>query len=117
MISSIAIAACFLAFSSKDAKLNFFSCFCNWAGIVSNIFSTFKFNSSACFLISKNQITSRHNIIPIEVKSGDRYTYSSLKKIKNKYKDYIDDSIIINTKDLKVEDNILYLPIYMTILL
>ena len=69
------------------------------------------------FLISKNQITSRHNIIPIEVKSGDRYTYSSLKKIKNKYKDYIDDSIIINTKDLKVEDNILYLPIYMTILL
>ena len=39
------------------------------------------------FLISKNTITSKHNIIPIEVKSGDRYTYSSLNKLKNKYKD------------------------------
>lgn len=69
------------------------------------------------FLISKNKITSKHNIIPIEVKSGDRYTYTSLKKLKDKYKDYLDDPIIIHTKDLKVEDNILYLPIYMTILL
>ena len=29
------------------------------------------------------------NNIPIEVKSGDRYTYSSLDKMKIKYKDYI----------------------------
>ena len=29
------------------------------------------------FLISSNQITSKHNIIPIEVKSSKRYTYSS----------------------------------------
>jgi len=69
------------------------------------------------FLISKNSITSKHNIIPIEVKSGDRYTYSSLNKLRDKYKDYIDQPIIIHTKDLKIEDNILYLPIYMTSLL
>ena len=69
------------------------------------------------FLISKNTITSKHNIIPIEVKSGDRYTYSSLNKLKEKYKDYIDKPIIIHTKDLKVNDDILYLPIYMTTLL
>ena len=69
------------------------------------------------FLISKNKITSKHNIIPIEVKSGDRYTYSSLKKLNDKYKDYLDKSIIIHTKDLKEENGILYLPIYMTTLL
>ena len=69
------------------------------------------------FLISKDIITSKHNIIPIEVKSGDRYTYSSLNKLKNKYKDFIDKPIIIHTKDLKIENDILYLPIYMTTLL
>ena len=53
------------------------------------------------FIISADKITSRHNIIPIEVKSGDRYTFTSLKKLKNKYSDYLDKSIIIHTKDLK----------------
>ena len=62
-------------------------------------------------------ITSKQNIIPIEVKPGERYTYSSLNKLRSKYKDYIDRPIIIHTKDLKIEDDILYLPIYMTSLL
>ena len=69
------------------------------------------------FLISKSKITSKHNIIPIEVKSGDRYTYASLNKLRDKYNDYLDKPIIIHTKDLKVENDILYLPIYMTALL
>lgn len=69
------------------------------------------------FLISKNSITSRHNIIPIEVKSGNRYTYTSLNKLKNKYKDYIAKPIIIHTKDLREENDVLYIPIYMTSLL
>ena len=69
------------------------------------------------FLISNDKITSKHNIIPIEVKSGERYTYSSLSKIINKYKDYLGKPIIIHTKDLKEENGILYLPIYMTDLL
>lgn len=69
------------------------------------------------FLLQKHSITSKHNIIPIEVKSGERYTYTSLNKLKNKYKDYIDKPIIIHTKDLKVENDIIYLPIYMTGLL
>lgn len=41
------------------------------------------------FLIAKSKITSKHNITPIEVKSGKNYTYSSLNKFKNKYKDYL----------------------------
>ena len=69
------------------------------------------------FLISVDKITSRHNIIPIEVKSGDRYTFTSLKKLKNKYNDYLDKSIIIHTKDLKEDNDIIYIPIYMTALL
>ncbi len=69
------------------------------------------------FLIAKSNITSKHNITPIEVKSGKNYTYSSLNKFKNKYKDYLNKSIIIHQEDLKEENGILYLPIYMTELL
>lgn len=69
------------------------------------------------FLILNNKITSKHNIIPIEVKSGDRYTFSSISKFVTKYNDYLGNPIIIHTKDLKIQDNILYLPVYMTGLL
>lgn len=69
------------------------------------------------FLISKDKITSKHNIIPIEVKSGERYTFSSLNKLMKKYKEYLGQSIIIHAKDLKEENGILYIPLYMTPLL
>ncbi len=69
------------------------------------------------FLISDNRITSKHNIIPIEVKSGERYTFSSISKLISKYNDYLGKPIIIHTKDLKNEDEILYIPVYMTGLL
>ena len=69
------------------------------------------------FIISKNKITSKHNIVPIEVKSGSRYTFSSLTKFKNKYHDYLDKPIIIHTKDLLDDSDYLYLPVYMTCLL
>ena len=69
------------------------------------------------FLISKDLITSKHNIVPIEVKSGDRYTFTSLNKLNNKYKEYLAQGIILHTKDLKEEEGVLYLPLYMTPLL
>ena len=69
------------------------------------------------FLISSDKVTSKHNIIPIEVKSGKRYTFSSLIKLNNKYKEYLGESIVIHTKDLRAENGILYIPIYMTGLL
>ena len=69
------------------------------------------------FLISKDLITSKHNIIPIEVKSGDRYTFTSLNKLNNKYKEYLAQGVILHTKDLKEEEGVLYLPLYMTQLL
>ena len=69
------------------------------------------------FLIAKSKIISKHNITPIEVKSGKNYTYSSLNKFKKRYKDYLNQPIIIHQEDLKEENGILYLPIYMTALL
>ena len=69
------------------------------------------------FLISKSHVTNRHNIIPIEVKSGRRYTYSSLEKIRKKFGQYIDRPVILHDKDLKEENGISYLPLYMTSLL
>ena len=69
------------------------------------------------FLITKNKTTSKHNIQPIEVKSSKRYTFSSLEKFKKKYSEYIDICYILHTADLKVDKDLIFLPVYMTGLL
>ncbi len=69
------------------------------------------------FLIQKSGINNRHNIIPIEVKSGKNYTLSSLKKCKLKFNQYVDRPVVLHSSELKLVDGILYLPLYMTPLL
>ena len=69
------------------------------------------------FLIAKSKISSRHNISPIEVKSGKNYTLTSLKKFRNKYAEQTDTPYVLHTGDLKEEGGITYLPLYMTPLL
>lgn len=69
------------------------------------------------FLITKSNITSRHNISPIEVKSSKNYTLVSLNKFRNKYKNQIGTAYVIHTGDYKEDDGIVYLPLYMTPLL
>lgn len=69
------------------------------------------------FLIAKSKISNRHNISPIEVKSSKNYTISSLKKFIKKYKEQLYIPYVIHTGDLKIEEEIVYLPIYMTSLL
>jgi hypothetical protein len=69
------------------------------------------------FLIAKDKITSRHNISPIEVKSSNGYSLSSLNKFRKKYDKQLYTTYVLHTADLKVEDGITYLPIYMTPLL
>ena len=69
------------------------------------------------FLIAKDTITSKHNISPIEVKSTNRYTLTSLKKCIAKYDSYLVTPYVLHTADLKVEEGITYLPLYMTGLL
>lgn len=67
------------------------------------------------FLIRKRQVTSRHNICPIEVKSGSRYTLKSITKCMTKYADYVASPIVLHDKDLMVKGGITYLPLYMTL--
>jgi predicted AAA+ superfamily ATPase len=69
------------------------------------------------FLISKSKVTSKHNISPIEVKSGKNYTLNSLNKFMIKYKEQTATPYVIHTSDYKEENGITYLPIYMTMLL
>ena len=66
------------------------------------------------FLLQKNKVTNRHNIHPIEVKSGTNYTLSSLKKCMKKFGEYMTTPTVIHAGDLKVEDGITYLPLYMS---
>ena len=69
------------------------------------------------FLIRKHSVTSRHNISPIEVKSGSRYTLSSLEKMRKKYGQYISTPYVVHSADLSEKDGVLYIPIYMLPLL
>ena len=66
------------------------------------------------FLIAKQTTTSRHNISPIEVKSGARYALTSLTKCMTKYAKDLSTPYVLHDKDLKIEDGIVFLPLYMT---
>ncbi len=69
------------------------------------------------FLLAKSKITSRHNIAPIEVKSGKNYTLSSLNKFIKKYHEQLDVPFVLHMEDLKEKDGIMYIPVYMTMCL
>jgi len=69
------------------------------------------------FLIQKPEVTSRHNISPIEVKSGTNYTLNSIKKIINTFDQYLSTPYVLHSKDVEQKDGIVYLPLYMTPLL
>ena len=66
------------------------------------------------FLIAKSKTTSRHNISPIEVKSGKNYTLISLRKCIKKYYEQLHTPYVIHTSDVKIEEGIVYIPLYMT---
>ncbi len=69
------------------------------------------------FLIAKPITTSRHNIFPIEVKSGKTYTLTSLKKCIAKYGNQLSIPYVLHDKDVREMDGLIYLPLYMTPLL
>lgn len=69
------------------------------------------------FLISKSKITSRHNISPLEVKSGKNYTLSSINKFRSRFREQTDTAYVLHVDDIKEKDDIVYLPVYMTCLL
>lgn len=69
------------------------------------------------FLISKPVITNRHNISPIEVKSGKRFTTTSLNKLYAKYGPMLAEAYVLHMGDVETEGQIVYLPLYMAGLL
>lgn len=69
------------------------------------------------FLIPKPQLTNRHNISPIEVKSTNRYTITSLEKFRVKFAEQSTTPYVLHTSDVKMENGIVFLPLYMTPLL
>ena len=66
------------------------------------------------FLIRKSRVTNRHNISPIEVKSGKRFSLHSMEKCIKKYSECLSTPYVLYDGDLKVENGIVYLPLYMT---
>ena len=66
------------------------------------------------FLLPKNNITSRHNINIIEVKSGERYRLTSLHKAMKKYEVQLQEAIVLHPDNVEVKDGVTYLPVYMT---
>ena len=69
------------------------------------------------FLVSKAFTTNRHNVSPIEVKSAKNYSLNSLGKFLHKYGTMTGTAYVLHTSDLTVENNIIFLPLYMTMLI
>lgn len=69
------------------------------------------------FLLSRSRTECRANISPIEVKSGKRYSLVSLEKFRQKFSRFVFMPFVVHCKDMKQNDGIVYLPLYMVPLL
>ena len=58
-------------------------------------------------------LPSRAGMLPMEVKSGKSAMHSSLDKLIERYGNCIGEAFVIHSKDLRVDGNIVYVPIYM----
>ncbi len=58
-------------------------------------------------------ITDGKKIAPVEVKSGDYRSHSSLDKFRKRFAPVMGNSYILYTKDVLVKDGIIHLPLYM----
>ena len=65
------------------------------------------------FLISNNS-KLKYKVYPIEVKSSDRYTTTSLERFEDRFHQRIGGSYVIHPKNLKAEGVRLFIPAYMT---
>lgn len=65
------------------------------------------------FLLSNNS-KLKYKVFPIEVKSAEKYSTRSLFKFNEKFHARIGRNYVIHPKNLRSEDNTLYIPAYMT---
>ena len=62
-------------------------------------------------------ISDGHKVSPIDVKSSGYKSHASLDAFCDKFSDRVKNKYIIYTKDLKREQGIDYIPVYMTMFL
>lgn len=60
-------------------------------------------------------IADSGRVIPIEVKSGQSSKHASLDRYIDKYGKWIDQAYVVHTKDLRVDEDLIYIPVYMTL--
>lgn len=65
------------------------------------------------FVIAKSKLANKNNVTPIEVKSGKKVRFASLRKLMSKFSDYLDEPLIFHMKDVKENDGVRFLPLYM----
>ena len=68
------------------------------------------------FLISNNS-KMNYKLYPIEVKSAKKYTTTSFDGFRQKFKKRIGDSYIIHPKNFSINDGVICIPPYMTMML
>ncbi len=68
------------------------------------------------FLIS-NKSKTKYKVYPIEVKSLERYRITSLERFNDKLRDRIGQAYVIDTKNYRRKEGIVYIPAYMTMCL
>lgn len=89
-----------------------------------------RFNGHKLYFYSRSDAVKRENhmeidflltqgkkICPVEVKSGNYRSHSSLDKFQKKFSSNLGQSYILYTKDVMLKDNILHLPLYMAMFL
>ena len=69
------------------------------------------------FLLSKGVVSSRRNVIAVEVKSGHDYTTISLDRFRKKFPGYLAKGVVVHPGDLAVSGEVVHLPLYMAGLL
>ena len=62
------------------------------------------------FLVAKRKITSRHNISPLEVKSGKGYALKSLQKFRRKFAQQLHSPYVLHRADIMEKDGIIVCP-------
>lgn len=90
----------------------------------------FRHNGHKLYFYSRSDATNRENhmeidflltrekkVCPIEVKSGNYRSHSSLDKFRAKFSSNLGESYILYTKDVVLKDGIVHLPIYMAMYL
>ena len=89
-----------------------------------------RFNGYELFYYAKNDndivdnnmevdflIVQDKKLNPIEVKAGNYKKHTSIDRFKNKYKKNVGTRYVLHTKDLKVDKDVVYLPLYMAMFL